>query len=164
MKSLLHLLLDRLRHIDQPKSVKHPIDIRHATDVSQCLRAINQLSYFFYISKRQQHRAPCQTFTLLPPVNPQFFRVPAIPAFSYLICKLQSGISFEFHTGISQNHSPEVIFCRIGSPPFHRPVSSLPLCTDTNLLFGCSTWKVHTFLIWQVRGNGGFGKVQDISG
>ena len=38
------------------------------------------------------------------------------------------------------------------------------LCSDTDLLFFRCTWEVNTFFIWQVRGDGGFGKVKRLYG
>ena len=35
----------------------------------------------------------------------------------------------------------------------HRSVSPLPFCSNTDFFFFCCTWKVHTFFIWQVRGD-----------
>ena len=102
---------------------------------------------------------PVQTFTLFPSVNPQLLRVLAIPAFFNFVSEWQSGVSFKFHTDIGHNYAPEIFFCRITPPPLHRSVSPLPLCSNTDFLFFC-TWKVHTFLIRQVRGNGGFGKLK----
>ena len=68
----------------------------------------------------------------------------------------QPGVGFEFYPGIGQNHTPEVFFCRMSPPQLHCSVSSLPLCSDTDLFFLC-TWEVHAFFIRQVRGNWGFG-------
>ena len=115
--------------------------------------------FSFNILQCQQYRTPCQAFTILPAVNPQLFCVLPIPTFSYFIRKWQTRVSFKFHTRISQNHSSEVFFCWISPPMFHRSVSLLPLCSNTNLFF-LYTWVVHTLFIWQVRGNGGFGKIQ----
>ena len=53
--------------------------------------------------------------------------------------------------------SPSFLY-RMSPPPLHCPVSSLPLCANTDFLFGCSTWEVHAFLVWQVRGNRGSGE------
>ena len=87
----------------------------------------------------------------------QYFALPPRPSREW-----QPGVSFEFHTSISQNHSPKVFFCRISPPPLHRSISPLPLCSDTDLPFFCCAWEVHTFPIWQVRGDGGFGKFQSV--
>ena len=111
----------------------------------------------------QRHRTPCQTFTLLPSVNPQLLRVLAISAFFNFVSKWQPGVGFKFYTSISHNHTPEVFFCQISPPSLHRSVSPLPLCSNTNLFFLC-TWIIHAFLIRQVRGDGGFGKLKSICG
>ena len=155
-----HLLLHFIRHIDQSEPIEHSVYVGHSSDIAQSFRAVYNFS--FNILQRQNYRTPCQTLTLLPAVDPQLFRVLTVPAFFYFVREWQSRVGFEFHTSISQNHSPEVLFCRISPPPLHCSVSPLPLCSDTDLSFFCCAWEVHTFPIWQVRGDGGFGKLQSV--
>ena len=135
-----------------------------ATFLSACKSFRIRLDFLlvgFHILPCQQHRAPRQTFTRLPSVNPQFFRVLAVPAFPHLISKWQSRVGFKSYPRIEHNHTPEVFFCRISPPPLHCSVSPLPLCPNTDLLLFC-TWEVHAFLIWQIRSNRGFGKFQSV--
>ena len=56
--SLRHLLLDLFWHFDQTKSVEHPIDIRHAPDVSLRFGSVHCLSDFtnIVICKQLQAR------------------------------------------------------------------------------------------------------------
>ena len=131
--------------IDQSEPIEHPVDVSHAPDITQSFRTIHH--FFFYISKCQNYRTPCQTFTLLPSVDPQLLSVLAIPAFFNFVREWQPGVSFEFHTSIGQNHTPEVFFCRISPPSLHCSVSPLPLCSNTDFLFFCCTGEVHTFFI-----------------
>lgn len=70
----------------------------------------------------------------------------------------QPGVGFKFYPNIGQNYSPEGFFCRISPPSLHRSISPLPLCSNTDFLFFCCAWEVHTFFIRQVRSNGGFGE------
>ena len=156
---MAHLRLYLIWHIDQSEPIEHSVDVSHAPDITQRLWPIYYFS--FNISKCQQHRTPRQTFTLLPSVDPQLFRVLAVPTFFNFVREWQPRVGFEFHTGVSHNHTPEVFFCRISPSPLHRSVSPLPLCSDTDLLFFC-TWEVHTFFIRQVRSDSGFGKFQGV--
>lgn len=74
-----HLLLHFIRHINQAEPIEHPVDVSYAPDIAQSFGAVY---YFpFNISQSQNNRTPRQTFTLLPAVDPQLFRVLAVPAF-----------------------------------------------------------------------------------
>ena len=154
-----HLLLHFIRHINQSKPIEHPINVSHSPDIAQSFGSLYY--FFFYISQCQNYRTPCQTLTLLPAVDPQLFRVLAVPTFFYFVREWQPGVGFEFYPGIGQNHTPEVFFCRMSPPQLHCSVSSLPLCSDTDLFFLC-TWEVHAFFIRQVRSDGGFGEFQGV--
>lgn len=83
--ALIHFLLNLVWHINQPKPIKHPVDVCHAPNITQRFRTVNYCSDLFYIAQRQQHRAPRQTFAVLSPVNPELFCVFATSAFSYFI-------------------------------------------------------------------------------
>ena len=140
-------------------AIEHSVYITHAPDIPQ---SFGSLYYFTsYITQCQNYRTPRQTFTLLSAVDPQFFCILAIPALFNFVREWQPGVDLKFHSSIGQNHTLEVFFCRISPPPLHRPVSPLPLCSNTDFFFLC-TWEVHTFFIWQVRGDGGFGKFQSV--
>ena len=155
-----HLLLHFIRHIDQSEPIEHSVYVGHSSDIAQSFRAVYNFS--FNILQRQNYRTSCQTLTLLPAVDPQLFRVLTVPAFFYFVREWQSRVGFKSYPGIGHNHAPEVFFCRIDPPPLHCSVSPLPLCSDTDLSFFCCAWEVHTFPIWQVRGDGGFGKLQSV--
>ena len=73
--ALIHFLLNLVWHINQAKSIKHPVDVCHAPNITQRFRTVNYCSDLFYIAQRQQHRAPRQTFAVLSPVNPELFCV-----------------------------------------------------------------------------------------
>ena len=73
--ALIHFLLNLVWHINQPKPIKHPVDVCHAPNITQRFRTVNYCSDLFYIAQRQQHRAPRQTFAVLSPVNPELFCV-----------------------------------------------------------------------------------------
>jgi len=145
--ALIHLLLHFVRHINQPKPIKHPVDVCHAPNITQRFRTVNYCSDLFYIAQRQQHRAPRQTFAVLSPVNPELFCVFATSAFSYFIREWQAGIGLKTHFLIDQSRLPQMLLCRRCSQLLYCPVSPLPLCPNTDLLFLC-TRKVHAFLIW----------------
>ena len=76
--ALIHFLLNLVWHINQPKPIKHPVDVCHAPNITQRFRTVNYCSDLFYIAQRQQHRAPRQTFAVLSPVNPELFCVSTI--------------------------------------------------------------------------------------
>ena len=71
----LPFFLNLVWHVNQAKSVEHPIDVGHAPNITQRFRTVNYCSDLFYIAQRQQHRAPRQTFAVLSPVNPELFCV-----------------------------------------------------------------------------------------
>ena len=85
--SSFHLPIHFIRHINEPESVEHSINISHASDVAQSFRPIHHRSHLFYIVQCQQYRTPCQAFTILPAVDPKLFCVLPIPTFSYFIGK-----------------------------------------------------------------------------
>ena len=145
--TFIHFTLCLARHIDQPKPIEHPVDVGHAPDIAQRFWPVNRCSDFFYIAQRQQHRAPCQTFAVFPAVDPEFFCVFAASAFSYFIREWQAGIGLKTHFLIDQSRLPQMLLCRRCSQLLYCPVSPLPLCPNTDLLFLC-TRKVHAFLIW----------------
>ena len=64
--SLRHLLFNLFRHVNQAKSVEHPIDIRHTPDVSQSLGSVHDLSNFSNILICPHDRAPCKALATLP--------------------------------------------------------------------------------------------------
>lgn len=130
-----HLLLYLVRHIDQSEPIEHPINVSHSPDIAQCLWPIYH-HFSFYIAQRQKHRTPRQTFALLPSVYPQLLRVLAVPAFFNFIRKWQPGVSFEFHTGISQN--PPQKFSSVGSA-LHRFIALYLRCRSApTLIFSFS--------------------------
>ena len=53
--SISHLLLDLVRHIDQPKAVEYSIYITHSADVAQSFGSVNHGSHLLYVSQCQQH-------------------------------------------------------------------------------------------------------------
>ena len=132
--ALIHFLLNLVWHINQPKPIKHPVDVCHAPNITQRFRTVNYCSDLFYIAQRQQHRAPRQTFAVLSPVNPELFCVFATSAFSYFIREWQAGIGLKTHFLIDQNRLPQMLLCRRCSQLLYCPVSSLPLCTHADLL------------------------------
>lgn len=69
--SLRHLLLNLFWHVDQTKSVEHPIDIRHTTDISQRLGSVHYLSDFTDIVICQHHGTPSKALAALSVVDPQ---------------------------------------------------------------------------------------------
>ena len=143
----IHFTLCIVRHIDYSEPIEHSVDVGHAPDIAQRFWTVNHCSDLFYIAQRQQHRAPRQTFAVLSPVNPELFCVFATSAFSYFIREWQAGIGFKTHFLIDQSRLPQMLLCRRCSQLLYCPVSPLPLCPNTDLLFLC-TRKVHAFLIW----------------
>lgn len=80
--ALIHFLLHLVRHINQPKPIKHPVDVCHAPNITQRFRTVNYCSDLFYIAQRQQHRAPRQTFAFFSSVNPELFCVSSCQRFA----------------------------------------------------------------------------------
>lgn len=142
---MTHLLLHFVWHINQSEPIEHSVYVCHAPDVTQSFWPVYYFS--FYISQCQNYRTPRQTFTILTPVNPELFCVFATSAFSYFIREWQAGIGLKTHFLIDQSRLPQMLLCRRCSQLLYCPVSPLPLCPNTDLLFLC-TRKVHAFLIW----------------
>lgn len=132
--ALIHFLLNLVWHVNQAKSVEHPINVRHTSDVPQSLGSAHYLSDFTDIVIRQQHRAPSKALAALSAVNPEFFCVFVASAFSYFIREWQAGIGFKTHFLIDQNCLPQMLLCRRCSQLLRCPVSPLPLCTHADLL------------------------------
>ena len=123
--ALIHFTLCIVRHIDQSKPVEHSVDIGYAPDIAQRFWTVNHRSDLFYIAQCQQHRTPRQTFAVFPAVDPEFFCVFAVSAFSYFIREWQAGIGFKTHFLIHQNDFPQLFLCRRCSQLFHCSVQSL---------------------------------------
>ena len=79
--SLRHLFFGLVWHIDQAKSVEHPINIRHTPDISQCLGSVHYLSDFSDIAIRQHHGAQSKALASLSAVDPQLLGKLISPAF-----------------------------------------------------------------------------------
>ena len=68
--SLCHFHPYLLRHLDQSKPVKNPINIRNPTDISKILWS-GCHRFPFCLFKSPPHRTPGQAFTVLPSVDPK---------------------------------------------------------------------------------------------
>ena len=157
---LRHLLLDLVRHINQAKSVEHPIDIRHTPDISQRLGSVHYLSNFTDIVIRQDYGAPSKALAVLSAVDPQFLGELISPALLQLIGKGQAGQSLELVTPKSHHALPEILFAGILSQCIHSSIVSLPLCPGIDILCFSIFREVHAFFIRQIRGHGGSGQLQ----
>ena len=68
--SISHLLLDLVRHIDQPKAVEHSVNVGHAPDVTQCLWSVHDRTDCSDVLVSQQDRTPRKALAALSPVDP----------------------------------------------------------------------------------------------
>lgn len=107
--SLRHLLFNLFRHINQAKSVEHPINVRHTSDVPQSLGSAHYLSDFTDIVIRQQHGTPSKALAVLSVVDPQFLGELISPALLQRICKGQAGHRLELVSPKSHHALPEVL-------------------------------------------------------
>lgn len=85
--SLRHLLFNLFRHVNQAKSVEHPINVGHTPDIPQRLGSVHYLSDFTDIVIRQQHGTPSKALAALSPVNPQLLGKLISPALFSLYVK-----------------------------------------------------------------------------
>ena len=85
---LCSVFLHLLRHLNQSKPTKHPINISHAPDVPQRLWPFYYFTDPRDIPKRKHHRAPYYRFAVLSTIHPQFPGVLAIASSTNFIGKL----------------------------------------------------------------------------
>ena len=111
--SLLHLLLDLFRHVNQAKSVEYSINIRHTSDISQSLGSVRDLSDFTDIVIHQDYGAPSKALAVLSVVDPQFLGELISPALLQPIGKGQAGQSLELVASKSHHALPEVLLAGI---------------------------------------------------
>ena len=142
--SLRHLLLNLFWHIDQTKSVEHPIDIRHSPDVSQSLGSVHYLSKFIDIVIRQHHGAPSKAFAVLSVIDPQFLGELISPAILQLIGKGQAGHRLELVPPKSHHALPEVLLAWILLQRNHSSIVTLSLCPCTDIRSFSFLREVHT--------------------
>ena len=91
-------------------SVEHPIDIRHAPDVSLRFGSVHCLSDFTNIVICKQHRTPSKALAALFAVYPQLLGELSSPALLQLIGKGQARQSLELVSPKSHHALPEVFF------------------------------------------------------
>ena len=131
--SLRHLLFNLFRHVNQAKSVEHPINVGHTPDIPQRLGSVHYLSDFTDIVIRQQHGTPSKALAALSPVNPQFLGELISPALLRLIGKGQAGQGLELVAPKSHHALPEVLLAGILLQRNHSSVVALPLCSGADI-------------------------------
>ena len=141
-------------------SVEHPIDIRHAPDVSLRFGSVHCLSDFTNIVICKQHRTPSKALAALFAVYPQLLGELSSPALLQLIGKGQARQSLELVSPKSHHALPEVFFAGILPQRNHSSAVSLPLCPGTDIRRFSFLREVHAFLIRQIRGHRGTGQLQ----
>ena len=158
--SLRHLLLDLFRHVNQSKSVEHPINVGHTPDIPQRLGSVHYLSDFTDIVIHQQHGTPSKALAALSAVDPQLLGELISPALLQRICKGQAGHRLELVFPKSHHTLPEVLFAWVLFQRHHRSIVSLSLCPGTDIRRFSFLREVHAFLIRQIRGHRGTGQLQ----
>ena len=134
VNQLVGLLLSSSCFTGTSKSIKHPINIGHATDISQFFWPLYQrLSLRFF--KSQQYRTPRQALATFSTIDPQFFGQFPIPPGLNLIGKRQSGYRLE-PVSLKSNHTlPEMLFIMTALQHFN---CFLPLPHPSQLRFTSS--------------------------
>ena len=122
--SLRHLFSDLAWHVNQAKSVEHPINVGHTPDIPQRLGSVHYLSDFTDIVIRQQHGTPSKALAALSPVDPQFLGELISLTLLQLICKGQARQSLELVSPKSHHALPEVFLAGILPQRNHSSVVS----------------------------------------
>ena len=143
--SLRHLLFNLFRHVNQAKSVEHPINVGHTLDIPQRLGSVHYLSDFTDIVIRQQHGAPSKALATLSAVDPQLLGKLISPALFQLICKGQARQRLELVTPKGHHALPEVLLAGILLQSRNCSVVSLSLCTGTDIRRLSVFREVHAF-------------------
>ena len=158
--SFRHLLFNLFRHVNQAKSVEHPINVGHTLDIPQRLGSVHYLSDFTDIVIRQRHGTPSKALAVLSAVNPQLLVEFISPALFQRICKGQAGHRLELVSPKSHHALPEIFFAGILPQRNHSSVVSLPLCPGTDIRRFSFLREVHAFLIRQISGHRRAGQLQ----
>ncbi len=104
----LHFLFDLIWHIDKTESVEHPIDVRHAPDVSQRLGSVHDFFDFSNILIRQHYGTPREALAALPAVDPHLLGKLVSPALFQFVFKWQARQCLKLVPSECNNALPEI--------------------------------------------------------